>query len=84
MTLVVAAKAACVPSQLEDRISKGFRAVEIITFEDQLKHSSRLMQGVLRKYSDSLEFISVHTPSELTISDAIDEDYRRRSVKNWV
>lgn len=80
MALIIAAKAACVPSQLEDRISKGFRAVEIITFEDQLKNSSRLMQRVLRNYSNSLEFTSIHTPSELTISDATDEDYRRRGL----
>ena len=80
MALVIAAKAACVPSQLEDRISKGFRAVEIITFENQLKHSFRLMQRVLRNYSNRLEFISIHTPSELTISDAIDEDHRKRGL----
>lgn len=80
MALVIAAKAACVPSQLENRISKGFRAVEIITFENQLKHSFRLIQRVLRNYSNSLEFISIHTPSELTISDAVDEDHRKRGL----
>ncbi len=80
MALVIAAKAACVPSQLEDRISKGFRAVEVITFENQLRHSFRLMQRVLRNYSNSLEFISIHTPSELTVSDAIDEDQRKRGL----
>jgi len=80
MAFVFSAKAACVPSQLEDRISKGFKAVEIITFENQLKHSSWLMQRVLRNYSHSLEFVSIHTPSELTISDAINKDYRKRGL----
>lgn len=80
MAVAIAAKAACVPSQLEDRISKGFRAVEIITFENQLKHSFRLTHRVLRNYSNSLEFISIHTPSELTISDAIYEDHRKRGL----
>jgi len=80
MALFIAAKAACVPSQLEDRISKGFRAVEIITFENQLQHSFKLMQRVLHNYSYSLEFTSIHTPSELTISDTIDEDYRKRGL----
>ena len=80
MALVIAAKAACVPSQLEDRSSKGFRAVEIITFEDQLRHSFESIQKILRNYSDSLEFTSIHTPSELTISEAIDEDYRKRGL----
>ena len=81
MALNIAAKAACVPSQLEDRISKGFRAVEIITFEKQRKHSFRLMQKVLNDYSGGLEFVSIHTPSELTIADAIDEAYRKRGLK---
>lgn len=80
MALTIAAKAACVPSQLEDRISKGFRAVEIITFEDQLRLSFRLMQKVLRNYSGDLEFVSIHAPSELTISDAVDEEYRKRGL----
>jgi len=80
MTLIIAAKAAYVPSQLEDRISKGFRAVEIITFEDQLKYSFESMQKILRDYSSSLEFTSIHTPSELTISDAIDQRRRERGL----
>jgi len=80
MALIIAGKAACVPSQLEDRISKGFRAVEIITFENQLKHSFRMMQRALQNYSDSLEFTSIHTPSELTISDTLNEDYRKRGL----
>jgi len=80
MALTIAAKAACVPSQLEDRISKGFRAVEIITFEDQLRDSFKLMQKVLRNYSGSLEFVSIHAPSELTISDAVDEEYRKQGL----
>jgi len=82
MALVIAGKAACVPSQLEDRISKGFGAVEIITFENQLNHSFRLMQRVLHDYADSLEFTSVHAPSELTISDATDEGYRKRGLSS--
>jgi len=80
MALTIAAKAACVPSQLEDRISKGFGAVEVITFEDQLMDSFKSMQKVLRSYSGSLEFVSVHAPSELTISDAVDEKYRKRGL----
>lgn len=80
MAPIIAAKAASVASQLEDRISKGFSAVEIITFENQLKRSSSLLQKVLRNYSGSLEFISIHTPRELTISDAVDEDCRKRGL----
>jgi len=80
MTLVLAAKTACVPSQVEDRISKGFKAVEIITFENQLKDSFGLMQRILNDYSNSLDVISIHAPSELTISDAIDENYRKRGL----
>jgi len=80
MALIIAAKAACIPSQLEDRISKGFRAAEIITFENQLNHSFNLMQRVLRNYSNSLELVSIHAPSELMISDIIDEDCRKRGL----
>jgi len=35
---------------------------------------------VLRGYSAELEFVSIHTPSELTISDAVDENYRMRGL----
>jgi len=80
MTLTIAAKAACVSSQLEDRVSKGFRAVEITTFENEWRNSIRQMQRILYDYSHSLEFVAIHTPNELTISDAIDEDVRKRGL----
>jgi sugar phosphate isomerase/epimerase len=65
---------------LEDRISKGFKAIEVITFENQLMHSLLSMQKLLQKYSNRLELVSIHTPSKLSISDIIHENRRKRAL----
>lgn len=77
MNLRIAAKSACSRSQLEDRISKAFVSVEIITFEEQFKEELDRYEHLLKKYSDLLDYVSIHAPSGLTISHATNENHRR-------
>ncbi|MFB0513963.1 MAG: sugar phosphate isomerase/epimerase family protein [Candidatus Bathyarchaeia archaeon] len=77
MNLKIAAKSACSRRQLEDRISKAFTSVEIITFEEQFKEKLDKYEGLLNKYSNVLDYVSIHAPSGLTISHATNENHRR-------
>jgi hypothetical protein len=80
LNLKIAAKSACSKRQLEDRVSKTFTSVEIITFEDQFKERLDECERPLNKYSDVLDYVSIHAPSGLTISHATNENHRRTAL----
>jgi sugar phosphate isomerase/epimerase len=80
LNLKIAAKSAWSRRQLEDRISKAFTSVEIITFKDMLKEKLDKHERLLKKYSDVLDYVSIHAPSGLTISHATDEYHRRTAL----
>lgn len=80
LNLRIAAKSALSRVQLEDRISKAFTSVEIITFEEQFKEKFDKYELLLNKYSDALDYVSIHAPSDLTISHATSENHRRTAL----
>ncbi len=77
LNLKIAAKSALSRPQLEDRISKAFTSLEIITFEEQFKEELDRYERLLNKYSHVLDYVSIHAPSGLTISHATNENHRR-------
>jgi len=72
---VIAGKAACSDAQIQDRLSKGFRDLEIITFRSEFDIDSAQHLRNLVKYGDLVNFGSIHAPGDLTIAH-IDRAHR--------
>lgn len=82
MGLIIAGKAACTRLQLEDRISKGFKHVELITFENQFRDNVMQLKDIIVDYLGSLDYVSIHMPSGLTISHATDKAHRKFAISS--
>lgn len=72
---VLAGKAASIDAQIQDRLSKDFRDLEIITFRNEFDRDFDNRLKILSKYKDLLNYVSVHAPGDLTIAH-VDESQR--------
>jgi len=72
----VAGKASCSDTQIRDRLSKGFRDLEIVTFRDDFERGFDERLRVLQEFKDVVKYVSIHAPSDLTVAHVGDDAHR--------
>jgi len=67
----------CSNIQIKDRLSKGFRDLEIVTFEDDFKNGFDEHLKILQEFVGMVKYASVHAPSNLTVAHVGDDTHRK-------